>query len=207
MSQTFDIFAEKTGMVTLSGSSGRHHFEMTRMCYKGPNQFVTPQFIDPQVPPVYSCTEAKFKLVGPIGYREGKEKSHFDITHQSGEVTALNAQVKGFTEISTQGSRTGGRVVLSHRTITRINHATYHLILGGKCAQQDEIELQFEDGSNLRFNGDIEMHSYYVSSLRFFILLPARAIVRLSYEQIMKTRDSIIAKLARMQYGKDQVQP
>lgn len=205
MSQIFDVLAEKTGLVTISGSSGRHHFEITRMCYRGPNQFVVPQFIDPQVPPMYSCTEKTYKNSGPIGDRNGAERSHFDIVHQSGEVTALNAQTKGFTELSTQANRMSSRVVLAPRNLTRINHATYHLVLGGKCAQQDEIELQFEDGSNLRFNGDIEMHSYDVSSIRFFVLLPARAIVRLSYEQVMKVRDSIISKLARMQYGKDPV--
>jgi hypothetical protein len=207
MSQIFDVIAEKTGLVTISGSCGQQHFEMTRMCYRGPNQFVVPQFIDPKVEPNYGCTETNYKFSGPIGSRVGSERAHFDIVHHTPEVTALNAQVRQFTELSTQGKRYGGRVVLAPRNLTKINHATYHLILGGKCASQDEIELQFNDGSSLRFNGDLEMHSYNAASLSFFVLLPARAIVRLSYEQIMKLRDSIITKLARMQYGKDPIQP
>lgn len=207
MSQIFDVIAKSVGPVTIASQWAGQRISVTRLCYRGPNRFIVPTFQGN--PPGIEFYSDGARIIKGASLRTdvSHELASFKLNHVGENTIAMHAVVRKFTEVNTLGIRTEGNAVLVPHEMVKINNATYYFKAKGMCAKQDLITLHSDDGAIIEFSGDIEMYSNEPKSLRLHVKVPGNAKVEMSYAQILKEKDSIMAKLTRMQYGKHTLQP
>jgi hypothetical protein len=212
MSRIFDVLLEQSGPYHALGEMGHQRFKLEKYGRVGPNQVCLPNFTnESQLETLIFSKGAKGSFVNSELSEPGiraasKEFQPHKLEFVSDNIQKVQSYREKYWEFDDIEGRSSSVIQLSPNLLEKNNKSIYLLKIKAHCGRQDWVELQMANGDKLSVCGEFELYTRDVQALSILARIPYRGGFRVSYAQILPSKNSILKILSRSQYGQSPLQ-